>query len=253
VTRRGGYQGFQYVLYSRAEFFVKVFTYDAASVAAISATLSADRLLSYGTLATSSSDERTALDLYVWNAGFAGALFGPIQAVEVAFRNSIHREMSAIFGTPVWYSDYKFKTASPHLIGSLIEVAGRLTREKKPVDPPHMVAGLHFGFWTQLLKAGPDGNFTRKFWNAGLSEAFLHYPGGSRNHQGEIRGEIMRLKGFRNRVAHHEPLHNKRPEAEYERILRVSSWLEPALPRWIEHHSRCRKLLVTKPISSPGF
>jgi hypothetical protein len=213
-----------------------VFSYEAAAVTAITATLSMDRLMSYRECEGSADNDARALELYVWNAGFAGSLFGPIQAVEIAFRNAIHRELSVIFATPAWYSDGKFKRLAPHLIGSLTEVAG-----------------LHFGFWTQLLKAGPDGNFTRQLWNAGLSEAFRHYPGGARTHQGQIRGELLRLKDFRNRVAHHEPLHNKRPDAEYERIVRVSSWVEPNLATWIEHHSRCRDLLASKPVSSPGF
>lgn len=119
-------------------------------------------------------------------------------------RNAIHRELTTIFGTQAWYSEWRFKRAAPSMIANLIETAGRLVRDRKPVDPPHIVAGLHFGFWTQLLKKGPDGNYTRHFWNAGVSEAFRHFPGGARGNQGRINSEILALKDFRNRIARHE-------------------------------------------------
>ncbi|MDQ6941369.1 MAG: hypothetical protein M3169_02505 [Candidatus Eremiobacteraeota bacterium] len=139
------------------------------------------------------------------------------------------------------------------MIGSLVEAAGRLVREKKPVDPSHMVAALHFGFWTQLLKSGPDGNYVRHFWNAGLSKAFRHFPGGSRRSRGSIDTEIRVLKDFRNRVAHHEPIHNKKPDHQYERIVRVAGWIDPTLAGWIGFHARCPSLLKTGPTSTAGF
>ena len=128
----------------------------------------------------------SALKLYVWNAGLSGALFGPLHAVEVGLRNAIHGQMSTIFGTSSWYSTWPFKRGATPLVGDFAEALGRLVREGKPVDPPHVMAALHFGFWTQLLKPGPDGNYTRLFWNAGLCDAFAYYPGGARKNQGDI-------------------------------------------------------------------
>lgn len=220
---------------------------------AVFATISRERLSSYLALTTPANDQRAALDLYVWNAALSGSFFGPLQAVEIAIRNAIHREMTSIYGTPAWYSELQFKRTASNMIGSLVEAAGRLVREKKPVDPPHMVAALHFGFWTQLLKSGPDGNYVRHFWNAGLSKAFQHYPGGSQRSRGSINTEILVLKDFRNRVAHHEPIHNKKPAHQYARIVRVAGWIDPTLARWIEFHASCRSRLQNGPRSTAGF
>lgn len=198
-------------------------------------------------LAEPANDTRAALELYVWNAALSGSLFGPLQAVEIGIRNAIHREMTSIYGTPRWYSQLAFKRAAPYMIGSLVETAGRLVHEKKPVNPSHVVAALHFGFWTQLLKSGPDGNFVRHFWNAGLSEAFRYFPGGARSHRGPINGEILAIKDFRNRIAHHEPIHNKKPERQFRRIIRVAGWVDPTLASWIELHASCNALFEIKP------
>lgn len=230
-----------------------MFTYDQASTQAIIDTLSSDRLAPYLTSSSLPGDPAAALELYVWNAGISGALFGPLQAVEVGIRNAIHREMTLIFNTPTWYSERAFKKTATYLVGDLVETASRLVKEAKPVDAPHLLAGLHFGFWTQLLGSGPNGNFRRHFWNAGLYQAFQHYPNDPKTNHGKIRGDIIALKAFRNRVAHHEPIHNKNPQGQYDRIIRVAGWLDPKLPLWIEKHSRCQTLLLSKPHSSPGF
>ena len=232
---------------------VKVFTYDPLSIYTITSIISADRLASYNALAEPANDKRAAVELYVWNAALSGSLFGPLQAAEIGIRNAIHREMTSIYGTAAWYSQPHFKRSAPSMIGSLVEAAGRLVNEKKLVDPPHVVAALHFGFWTKLLERGPDGNYIRHFWNAGLSEAFRHYPGGAQSHRGPINSEILALKDFRNRIAHHEPIHNKKPDRQYERIVRVAGWIDPTLASWIELHSRCNSLFEGKPKSTPGF
>lgn len=224
-----------------------MFDYDPVSVGALKTFLTDDRLKSYLAFAKPQANDRAAIELYVWNTALCAAFYTPIQVVEIALRNAIHREMSAIFGRPDWYSDRTFKRTGPSLVGSLVEVATRLTRSAKPVDPPHMIAGLHFGFWTQLLSPGPDGNYTRSFWNAGLHNAFPQYPGGARVAQRKIRQQFLALKDFRNRVAHHEPIHNKKPDDQYERMLRVAGWIDEILPKWIEHHSECRTMFLEKP------
>jgi hypothetical protein len=58
--------------------------------------LSGDRLTSYMVLATPPQNKQAALQLYVWNAALSGALFGPLQAVEIAIR-TIHREMASVY------------------------------------------------------------------------------------------------------------------------------------------------------------
>lgn len=50
---------------------------------------------------------QAALDLYVWNVGAASALYGPLQVLEVIFRNAMDREMRALYGAN-WPTDATF-------------------------------------------------------------------------------------------------------------------------------------------------
>ena len=224
-----------------------MFSYESASITAICSALSSDRLDSYLKTAAPANDERAALDLYVWNAELSGSLFWPLHAVEVGIRNAMHEQMSQIFGTPAWYSQPAFKRTAVLLLGDVFDAANRLVRDNKSVDPPHMVAAFHFGFWTQLLKPGPDGNYTRHFWNAGLYKAFPNYPGHAKSDSGKIRSQVMALKDFRNRVAHHEPIHNKNPKGHFDRIIKISGWVAPTLSEWIKHHSDFDSVLSRRP------
>ena len=228
---------------------VKVFAYTTGELAKLEALLSADRLSSYGALPAT----RDTLGLYVWNTALAAAFYGPLQALEIALRNALHAELTSLCGRSDWYKARRFRRAAFDLTASLAEVANRLTRDRKLIDPPHVVAGLHFGFWTKLIDVGPNGNRVRLFWNAGLHQAFRNYPGGAQANRGPIYGELLRIKDFRNRIAHHEPIHNKHPDIEYQRILEVANWVDHDLPRWIAHHARCEVLLEQVPVPRQMF
>jgi hypothetical protein len=227
-----------------------VFAYTTQELAALEKVISADRLGSYG---PTGPPIRETLDLYVWNTALSASFYGPLQALEVALRNALQRELSAVCGTSDWYKSRLFRRAAYDLAGSIAEVANRLTRDRKPVDPPHVVAALHFGFWSKLIDAGPNGNRVRLLWNAALHRAFPRYPGGAQAHRGPIYGELLRVKDFRNRIAHHEPIHNKNPAREYARLLTIAGWLDAALPRWIAHHARCETLLDQRPVPRQTF
>ena len=120
---------------------VKVFAYTSGELAKLETPLSVDRLRSYGTRAT-----RETLELYVWNTALAAAFYGPLQGLEIALRNALHGELTSICGRADWYKSRRFRLAAFDLTASIAGVANRLTRDRKRIDPPHVVAGLHFGF-----------------------------------------------------------------------------------------------------------
>jgi hypothetical protein len=73
---------------------------NGAEIAAILGAISPDRFKPY--LHAAGYDEERALDLYLWNARLGEAFHMPIQAVEVALRNSINIALSAGY-TPNWW------------------------------------------------------------------------------------------------------------------------------------------------------
>ena len=69
---------------------------------ALVASLSPERLATY--VAATGGDRERAMRLYTWNTAVSAALYGPLQGLEVALRNAMHRELGAAHG-PAWYDD----------------------------------------------------------------------------------------------------------------------------------------------------
>ena len=66
--------------------------------------LSVDRL---GTYLTAAGDDRiNAIRLYTWNTAISAAFYGPLQALEIAPRDAINRELAAVNGQ-AWYDNIK--------------------------------------------------------------------------------------------------------------------------------------------------
>ncbi|WP_299592843.1 hypothetical protein [uncultured Tateyamaria sp.] len=66
--------------------------------------LSADRLGTY--LAATGGDRAQAVRLYTWNTAVSAAFYGPLQALEVALRNAMNRELASAYGQ-TWYDSAK--------------------------------------------------------------------------------------------------------------------------------------------------
>lgn len=81
------------------------FTYSAITEAKLEQLISRERLQSYSI--ASGGSLNAALQLYVWNCAVSGALYGPLQSVEIALRNSINRALVAGVSTD-WPTDPKF-------------------------------------------------------------------------------------------------------------------------------------------------
>ena len=82
----------------------------------------------------------------------------------------------------------------------------------------HVVAGLTFGFWVQLL-AKP---FEHLLWRAGLTGTFPHIPpviGRQIVYQ-----RVDNLRAFRNKVAHHYAIFDRYPMAEYNNTMEIIGW-----------------------------
>ena len=208
--------------------------------------LSADRL---GTYLTATSGDRTnAVRLYTWNTAISAAFYGPLQALEVALRNAMNRELATLYGQ-AWYDNGKTGLDSGCL--ARIEQTKRdLRKDKYPDDPPQVVASLSFGFWVSLLgsggfidrKAKTKANYEMTLWRPALRSSFPHAARISRKN---AHTPLNFLRTFRNRIAHHEPIFARHLEKDYENILEITSWMVPHKRAWIESHSRVPEVLAT--------
>jgi len=210
---------------------------------ALEASLSPERMTTY--LAAAGGDREQALRLYTWNTAVSAAFYGPLQGLEVALRNAMNRELARIYG-PDWYDN----PGAGLDLGALERIGGakkELAKGGYPIDPPHLVAALSFGFWVTLLGSGgrsqtpgsPKRNYEMTLWRPALHRAFPH----AKLSRRAAHQPLDFPRTFRNRIAHHEPIFNRHLEADYRQILAVTGWICPSTRNWIAHHSRVEQML----------
>ncbi|WP_275100178.1 hypothetical protein [Sedimenticola hydrogenitrophicus] len=224
---------------------VKNFPFNDLVLDALESSLSPERIATYTRVVD--GDRELAVRLYTWNTAVSAAFYGPLQGLEVAVRNAMHRELTIKYGDQ-WYDN----EACGFDAGSKTRVDRAkltLTRGRYLVDPPHVVAELPFGFWVSLLGKGGRGaspdtykkNYDMTLWRPALYKAFPH---GGRRSRAQTHGPLDYLRTFRNRIAHHEPIFNRHLEQDYRSILEVAGWICPDTADWIRHHSRVEELLA---------
>ena len=208
--------------------------------------LSCERLSTYRKHADDCLD--AALRLYAWNTAICAAFYGPLQSLEVALRNAMHRELSWKYG-PNWFdnADTGLNTGA---LGRIREVKKGLRRAGKPIESPNVVAALSFGFWVLLtdsgskLNSGGQASYEDKLWRPALRRAFPACKTTLTRRQAHER--LNRIREFRNRIAHHEPIFNMNLGCYHETILEVTEWISPSTAEWIRAYCRVGELLVLK-------
>ena len=210
---------------------------------ALQASLSPERFATY--LAATNGDRAEALRLYTWNTALSAAFYGPLQGLEVAVRNAMHRELSARYGS-AWYDNLQ-TGLDAGAVDRIRAAKEELRRGRYSVDPPHLVAALPFGFWVSLLGRGgraailgaAKGDYEKTLWRPALHRAFSN----ARLRRSDAHARLDYLRTFRNRVAHHEPIFARHLAADHDSILLVTGWISAAMRDWIAHHSRVSGLL----------
>jgi len=201
---------------------------DKGSLPNLIRSVSDERFATYRRLAGS---DKPAWDLYAANVALSSAFYAPLQTLEVTLRNSVDREMS--HRHPGWLTG----TAVLHgpELRQLSDACERLTRQGKAHDHGRLVAELSFGFWTSLFANSYDTDL----WRTALHRTL--YP---RQQRAALHDMLDRLRTLRNRIAHHEPIIQRRLLEDHQRILDLLSWLDPAVAGWVDRRSRVIDLLV---------
>ena len=221
---------------------VKGFSWTNGILDALEAALSRERLRAY--LDAARGDRARALRLHVWNTAISAALYGPLQGLEVALRNAMHRRLAVAYGS-AWYDDPNAgldKGAVDRVASARLELA----RAGRADDAPP-IAALSFGFWVSLtgsggrLSSGLKANYEMTLWRPALRQAFPHRGTLTRK---QAHGPLNGLRILRNRIAHHEPIFARDLAADHQRILDVAGWISPETAAWIGHHSRALDLLA---------
>ena len=221
---------------------VKGFSWTSGILDALEASLSRERLRTY--FEEARGDRERAMRLYGWNTAIGAAFYGPLQGLEVALRNAMHRQLANVYD-PAWY-DNPDAGLDKGALERVAKAKTELARAGHAVEAPRMAGALSFGFWVSLM--GPGGrtatgikaNYEMTLWRPALRRAFPHRGKLTRK---QVHGPLNDLRILRNRIAHHEPIFERDLAADYRRILDAEGWISPETAAWIAHHSRVPDLL----------
>ena len=249
---------------------------EARRASALVRAISTPRYASY--LRAASQDSDLARRIYVWDRDLATAILADLAIVEVALRNAMHAALTITYG-PAWYEQIPLDDRSK---GQITRAWSYLVNPKQgdPTTPGRLVAQCMFGMWVNLLDAGGyAGKAPRRshvdyesLWRSTLNKAF---PGGRAEARRDpdpnatftrtwVHSIAKTVNVLRNRVAHHEPLHNGFPlpgqQASQQQPARrltaaegIDSYMKLArmidrdLAEWITCNTRVPQLLADRP------
>ncbi|HEV7600257.1 MAG TPA: hypothetical protein VGO49_08360 [Bradyrhizobium sp.] len=193
-------------------------------------------------LGAAKGDKNRAIRLYIWNADLSREFYLPIQLTEVALRNSIHNQLTALYGN-LWFETSELLSAVPQR--TQVEVKKVASRERvqrgSAFTVDQVVAGLPFGFWLSLL----NSSMTERLWSGNIRPIFPHLP--STLHRPDVHKRLERLRLFRNAVMHHYAIFDKGTTAEWENIKLILGWICPTTAQFMTQLADPKKVLSAKP------
>lgn len=187
-------------------------------------------------------DRNRAFRLYLWNAHLSQEFYLPIQITEVALRNSIHAQLTILFGQN-WFEAPRLTTAVPiRTFDEMKKIAAfERGRRGSAFTVDHVVAGLSFGFWLSLLNTA----MCQRIWSGNIRPIFPLLP--ATLHQPDVHRRLEKLRLFRNAVMHHYAIFDKGVSAEWENIKLMLGWICPASVEVMLQLSDPKKVLSAKP------
>ncbi|HEU0081813.1 MAG TPA: hypothetical protein VFQ87_03000 [Bradyrhizobium sp.] len=206
---------------------------------AILSAISPDRFKTY--LAGAGYCQQRALELYLWNAKLGEAFHLPIQAVEVALRNSINVALSKAFTANWWECKNLFDLLDDERKADLALVLRRLRNRELELHTGQVVAGLSFGFWVGIL----DGRYNPPIWSGQLRTTFPFFP--ADRSRKSLHVNVRKVATLRNRIFHHEPLIGRNNLSDFSGLMTLLEWISPEKAAWIRPHCRVPQIVRERP------
>ncbi|MEU6264339.1 hypothetical protein [Saccharopolyspora shandongensis] len=203
-------------------------------------TLSPARMAPY--LAATANDVAAAFRLYQWNLAACAAFYGPLHWLEVALRNAMHETLQDHFGSERWWEAVSLdRNGHAKVREAEAKLEKRLDLQGRATSADDIVAALTLGFWVSLVSRG-DG-YDRKLWVPALHRAF---PGFS-DRRRQLHDELDRVRHFRNRIMHYEPIFNRHLTMHHSRIYRLLGYLSVTLKAETRRFDRVPQVLAQRP------
>jgi hypothetical protein len=194
-----------------------------------------------GYLAAAESGEH-AVELYRWNTLLSGAFYELLQHTEVVMRNAMDREMrfyAAAQGIEGSWLDAQ-SLLTPRMIERVQKARGYRLYAKKSVGHDDMISEMGYGFWSQLLAKSQ----VHSLWVPALHAAFPNLVGDPK----QVRNAVQRTFILRNRIAHHEPIHQRNLMGDRKDCLEIIGWVDSDAQSWVKGESRVLDVIRSEPV-----
>jgi hypothetical protein len=144
-------------------------------------------------------NELDAFAKYLWNMLLCESLCPCFQILEVAFRNTVHCEISAAINDPSWILNghgiiYPEEQETIKKAKESLKLAG------SPMTEDYLIAEMKFGFWTSLLNSRYD-----RLWPRIIARVFPHMPKTMRT-RGDASTLMNGVRQLRNAALHHHSI-----------------------------------------------
>lgn len=232
------------------------YSYSPETLLDLQAAMSSSRFAPYRKEAA--NDEVYAIELYLYNARVAKSLLYPLQMAEVTVRNAINEVFSRDFGERwPFIGDFASTYAGKPPMEAIFEARRRLKRSGIHYpSTADVVATLSFDFWSNLFR----DDYDRFLWATSdrLRAVFPLLP--RPNGRPDVQALVRRVNRLRNRIAHHEPVIERRsvrrrfvdpddlplPELHKD-MLTLISYRCTSTAEWVQHHSTFGRTIRDKP------
>ena len=142
-----------------------------------------------------------ALTLYRYNIRLCQKFYGILNIFEIVLRNAINDHYKNVLSAPDWIKNQLGKGGMLENIpqrSEVLRIIQELTSQGRYTND-RVVSSVSFGFWTHL--------FTRQPYRLGGQNLLKVFPNRTPGlGQRMIFNELMSIKTFRNRIAHHEAI-----------------------------------------------
>ena len=204
-------------------------------------------------------DPAYAVSLYLFNARVAKSLLFPLQMAEITVRNAINQVFIKDFGER-WpfmggfHDEYSKNSNDPPF--SVITMARDRLQNVGVRHPTtsDVVAALTFDFWSNLFR----DDYDRFLWaeSGRLRQVFPRLP--DDKGRPDVQILVRQINRLRNRIAHHEPIIERRPARKphpddiplqdlHDGIMCLIGYRCETTEKWVRHHSTFGRTMRDKP------
>ncbi len=179
-------------------------------------------------------------------------MYADLARLEVVFRNAVDRALGALGSARGWYQPWYqqkhlFKNQKAKKARESIASAVDRGTPKGKSEPVHgkVIAEFTFGFWRYLCRP----IFATSLWVPAVAAAFPEHPDAPDPHRvrAGVEDRVQRLHFLRNRIAHHEPIHQRDLTCDREQLLELVHWICPPCGAWVEVNSSSGGALAARP------